>query len=93
VHDELVLEVPDAELDADARATARLMAGVAQLSVPLVAEVGRRANWDDSIGIPLSDNAAAGHLRDMIALRPWGGRLSDAHRFDAEWFPFILQGQ
>jgi DNA polymerase-1 len=40
VHDELVLEVPEAELDWAREAMPRLMAGVAQLKVPLLAEVG-----------------------------------------------------
>ena len=48
VHDELVLEVPEAELDAVRDALPQLMAGVAQLSVPLVAEVGAGANWDEA---------------------------------------------
>ena len=48
VHDELVLEVPDAELDAVRHELPKLMAGVAQLSVPLVAEVGTGANWDEA---------------------------------------------
>ncbi|MCU0928293.1 MAG: DNA polymerase I [Burkholderiaceae bacterium] len=46
VHDELVFEVPDAELDWAREAVPRLMAGVAQLKVPLLAEVGVGANWD-----------------------------------------------
>jgi DNA polymerase-1 len=48
VHDELVLEVPEAELDAVRHELPKLMAGVAQLSVPLVAEVGVGANWDEA---------------------------------------------
>ena len=40
VHDELVFEVPDGELDWRARRCRGLMAGVATLAVPLVAEVG-----------------------------------------------------
>ncbi|MDT3737526.1 MAG: DNA polymerase I [Denitratisoma sp.] len=48
VHDELVLEVPEAELDAVRSDLPRLMAGVAQLSVPLLAEVGVGANWDEA---------------------------------------------
>ena len=48
VHDELVLEVPEDELDAVRRELPKLMAGVAQLSVPLVAEVGVGANWDEA---------------------------------------------
>ncbi|MEY4751351.1 MAG: hypothetical protein RIQ60_3565 [Pseudomonadota bacterium] len=48
VHDELVLEVPDAELDWAREAVPRLMAGVANLSVPLLAEVGAGANWEEA---------------------------------------------
>jgi DNA polymerase-1 len=48
VHDELVLEVPDAELAWAREAVPRLMAGVATLSVPLLAEVGVGANWDEA---------------------------------------------
>ena len=48
VHDELVLEVPDAELAWAKEAVPRLMAGVAQLKVPLLAEVGVGANWDQA---------------------------------------------
>ena len=48
VHDELVLEVPEDELDAVRRELPKLMAGVAQLSVPLVAEVGVGTNWDEA---------------------------------------------
>ena len=48
VHDELVLEVPEAELDWARTAIPALMAGVAQLKVPLLAEVGVGANWDEA---------------------------------------------
>jgi DNA polymerase-1 len=48
VHDELVLEVPEAELDWAKYAVPRLMAGVAVLKVPLLAEVGVGANWDEA---------------------------------------------
>jgi DNA polymerase-1 len=48
VHDELVLEVPDAELAWAKEAVPRLMAGVAALKVPLLAEVGVGANWDQA---------------------------------------------
>ncbi|MDR2240988.1 MAG: DNA polymerase I [Zoogloeaceae bacterium] len=48
VHDELVLEVPEAELDAVREELPKLMAGVAQLSVPLIAGVGVGANWDEA---------------------------------------------
>jgi len=48
VHDELVLEVPLDELDWARAAIPRLMAGVAQLKVPLLAEVGVGPNWDQA---------------------------------------------
>ncbi len=48
VHDELVLEVPEAELPWAREAIPRLMAGVAQLRVPLLAEVGVGLNWDQA---------------------------------------------
>ena len=48
VHDELVLEVPEAELAAVKATLPPLMAGVAKLSVPLLAEVGVGANWDEA---------------------------------------------
>jgi len=48
VHDELVLEVPLAELDWVKEAVPRLMAEVAQLRVPLVAEVGSGPNWESA---------------------------------------------
>ena len=48
VHDELVFEVPSAELDWARTEIPRLMAGVAQLSVPLLAEVGVGPNWDQA---------------------------------------------
>ncbi len=48
VHDELVLEVPRAELDQVREELPRRMAGVAELSVPLLAEVGAGANWDEA---------------------------------------------
>ncbi len=46
VHDELVLEVPEDELDWVRAEVPRLMAGVAQLTVPLLAEVGSGPNWE-----------------------------------------------
>ncbi|MCV2367104.1 DNA polymerase I [Roseateles oligotrophus] len=48
VHDELVFEVPEAELDWVKAEVPRLMAGVAALKVPLLAEVGVGANWDQA---------------------------------------------
>ena len=46
VHDELVLEVPDHEIALVKERLPQLMAGVAQLKVPLVADVGCGANWE-----------------------------------------------
>jgi DNA polymerase-1 len=48
VHDELVLVVPDDELDWAKVEIPRLMAGVAELKVPLLAEVGTGPNWDEA---------------------------------------------
>jgi len=48
VHDELVFEVPEAELDWMRTEVPRLMAGVATLRVPLLAEVGVGANWEEA---------------------------------------------
>jgi DNA polymerase-1 len=46
VHDELVFEVPSDELEWLKQEIPRIMASVAQLKVPLVAEVGVGENWD-----------------------------------------------
>ncbi|HEX7812368.1 MAG TPA: DNA polymerase I [Burkholderiales bacterium] len=46
VHDELVLEVPEAELDLVKKELPGLMEGVAQLDVPLVVDVGAGPNWE-----------------------------------------------
>jgi DNA polymerase-1 len=48
VHDELVLEVPDAEVPWAQEALPRLMAGVAQLKAPLLVEVGTGPNWEQA---------------------------------------------
>ena len=48
VHDELVLEVPKAELDTIREELPRLMGGVAELKVPLLVEVGAGDNWDEA---------------------------------------------
>ncbi|HYD80641.1 MAG TPA: DNA polymerase I [Paucimonas sp.] len=48
VHDELVLEVPEQELPLVKEQLPRLMAGVAELKVPLLAEVGVGGNWDEA---------------------------------------------
>ena len=46
VHDELVLEVPDAELAQVKAEVPLLMSGVAELKVPLVVDVGSGQNWE-----------------------------------------------
>jgi DNA polymerase-1 len=48
VHDELVLEVPDAELERVRQELPALMSGVAELAVPLAVEVGAGPNWDEA---------------------------------------------
>ena len=48
VHDELVLDVPEAELELVKQKLPALMAGVATLKVPLVAETGVGANWEEA---------------------------------------------
>lgn len=48
VHDELVFEVPEAEADWVRVQVPALMAGVAELSVPLLAEVGFGPNWEQA---------------------------------------------
>ncbi|SAK64533.1 DNA polymerase I [Caballeronia arationis] len=48
VHDELVLEVPEEELSDVRKRLPELMCSVATLKVPLVAEVGAGANWEEA---------------------------------------------
>ncbi|MEL6961174.1 MAG: DNA polymerase I [Pseudomonadota bacterium] len=48
VHDELVFEVPEANVDAVADLVKKTMENAAFLSVPLTVEVGTGANWDDA---------------------------------------------
>lgn len=48
VHDELVLEVPEAELAVVKAKLTELMQGVGQLSVPLLVEVGVGKNWESA---------------------------------------------
>ncbi|MDP2867260.1 DNA polymerase I [Methyloversatilis sp.] len=48
VHDELVLEVPDTEIDLVRERVPALMENVAQLSVPLRVEAGVGLNWDEA---------------------------------------------
>ena len=48
VHDELVLEVPDSELERVKAAVPGLMTNVAKLLVPLVAEPGVGRSWEEA---------------------------------------------
>ena len=48
VHDELVLEVPQAELHLVKEMLPKLMCGVAELQVPLLVELGEGKNWDEA---------------------------------------------
>ena len=48
VHDELVLEVPDHEIEPVRETLEKLMTGVAALKVPLEVETGVGANWDQA---------------------------------------------
>jgi DNA polymerase-1 len=48
VHDELVFEVPEAEVAWVRETVPRLMSGVAKLNVPLLAEVGVGHNWEEA---------------------------------------------
>jgi DNA polymerase-1 len=48
VHDELVLEVPDQELEQVKQALGGLMCDVTQLQVPLLVEIGVGRHWDEA---------------------------------------------
>ncbi|WP_042426279.1 DNA polymerase I [Comamonas granuli] len=48
VHDELVFELPEGEVDWLRREVPAIMAGVAELQVPLLAEVGVGRNWEEA---------------------------------------------
>ena len=48
VHDELVFEVPQQEVEWVRVEIPRLMASVAELKVPLLAEIGVGLNWDQA---------------------------------------------
>jgi len=48
VHDELVLDVPEAELDTVMDGLKDCMAGAARLDVPLVVDIGVGDNWDEA---------------------------------------------
>ena len=48
VHDELVFEIPQEQVEAASDRIQALMNGVAQLRVPLLVDVGVGANWDEA---------------------------------------------
>jgi len=48
VHDELVLEVPESELEAVKQGLVERMESAAELLVPLVVDVGVGDNWDEA---------------------------------------------
>ncbi len=48
VHDELVLEVAEAQLDSVCDELCQRMSAAAELAVPLLVEAGRGANWDEA---------------------------------------------
>ncbi len=48
VHDELVLEVPERELDSVRDRVVHLMSAAAQLDVPLKVDAGSGPNWDEA---------------------------------------------
>ena len=48
VHDELVLEVPDDEIETMKHELPKFMGNVAELDVPLLVEVGVGPNWEQA---------------------------------------------
>ena len=48
VHDELVFEVAESDVDALTSQVTALMQGAADLSVPLIVDSGVGANWDQA---------------------------------------------
>jgi len=48
VHDELVLEVPESELETVVAGLRDKMAGATELNVPLLVDVGVGDNWDEA---------------------------------------------
>ena len=48
VHDELVLEVPEAELEQVSTLVREEMEGAADLAVPLLVDVGVGKNWSEA---------------------------------------------
>ena len=48
VHDELVFEVAESQLDSGIATIRELMSHAAELKVPLLVEVGSGQNWDEA---------------------------------------------
>ncbi len=48
VHDELVLEVPEAEIETAKKTVAEVMESAATLTVPLIVDTGTGRNWDEA---------------------------------------------
>ncbi|MCP4411933.1 MAG: hypothetical protein GY808_05110, partial [Gammaproteobacteria bacterium] len=48
VHDELVFEIPHELLEPASKTLKEIMESAANLSVPLVADVGQGDNWDEA---------------------------------------------
>jgi DNA polymerase-1 len=48
VHDELVFEVPEAEVDATSALVRQVMESVATLRVPLAVEIGTGHSWAEA---------------------------------------------
>jgi DNA polymerase-1 len=48
VHDELVFEVAQSEIDAFEEQVITIMSAAADLTVPLRVDAGRGANWDEA---------------------------------------------
>jgi hypothetical protein len=90
VHDELVLEVPEHEVDRVKGVLLDEMSGVAELSVPLVVDVGVGPNWErisrksradstflNSIGADTLAKSSRPHFRGKKSRSdPFSGRLA-----------------
>ena len=48
VHDELIFEVPEGEVDETAAIITKKMEGAADLELPLVVDTGTGLNWDEA---------------------------------------------
>jgi DNA polymerase-1 len=48
VHDELIFEVPDNEIEATSRVVKKTMENAAHLDVPLIVDIGIGHNWNDA---------------------------------------------